>query len=76
MRKWIPYIMYFGFLLLNVITGILLISGISGPIYYEDPINFSPLSYTDLLLLIAFNIPALIIVTMSIRKTKNQKDDE
>jgi len=75
MRKWIPYVVFLGFFLWNIITGILLITGISPPIYYEDPIGFAPLTFTDLLLLVALNIPALIIIGISIFKTKNQPED-
>ena len=76
MKKWIPYIGFLGFFLMNVIAGILLISGITPPLYYEDPIGFVPLSYLDLLLLIALNIPALIILSLAMVKTKKQKNDQ
>jgi hypothetical protein len=76
MKKWIPYVGFLGFFLLNVIAGILLISGVTPPLPYEDPIGFAPLTYLDLLLLIALNAPALIIVVLAMIKTKKQKTDQ
>ncbi|MBD3226652.1 MAG: hypothetical protein GF329_00555 [Candidatus Lokiarchaeota archaeon] len=73
MKKWIPYIGFLGFFLINVIAGILLISGITDPIEYATPIGFAPLTYLDLLLLLTLNIPALIIIIIALKKTFNQK---
>ncbi|MHA1268436.1 MAG: hypothetical protein ACTSPY_01495 [Candidatus Helarchaeota archaeon] len=70
MKKWIPYIGFLGFFILNIIAGILLISGITPPLYYEDPPGFAPLTYFDLLILIGLNIPSIIIIILSIKKTR------
>ncbi len=74
MRKWIPIIGFLSFFLINLISGILLISGIVPPLYYEDPPLYIPLTYLDLIFLIGLNLPSLIIVAFAIVKTKNSED--
>lgn len=75
MKKWIPYIGFLGFFLINVVAGILLISGITPPLPYEDPIGFVPLTYFDLMILIALNMPTLIIVIIAMNKTAKQENE-
>jgi len=76
MRKWIPYIGFLGFFAINLIAGILLITGITPPLYYEDPPGFAPLTFLDLLILLGLNIPSLIIIVLSILKTRKLNDNE
>ncbi len=74
--KFLPLVGYLGFFLMQVIIGLLLISGWlpSNPIGLTDPPVYQPLTYLDLLILLAMNIPTFIIVVVAYMKIRDKKD--
>jgi len=73
--KFLPFVGYLGFFLMQVIIGLLLISGwlTSDPVGLTDPPVYQPLTYLDLLILLAMNIPTFIIVVVAGKKIKDKE---
>ena len=74
--KFLPFIGYLGFFLMQVIIGLLLVSGglpLNAVGLTDSPI-YQPLTYLDLLILLAMNIPTFIIVAIAFKKTKAKND--
>jgi len=73
--KFLPFVGYLGFFLMQVIIGLLLIAGLLPPnaIGLTDPPVYQPLTIADLLLLLAMNIPTFIIVVVAFKKIKDKK---
>ncbi len=69
--KYFPFIGYLGFFGMYIVLGIVLISGISIPQTHGlvDLPVYQALSYFDLLILLAMNIPTFIIVGFALKKT-------
>lgn len=74
--KWIPFIGYLGFFLMQIIVGLLLIGGLMPVKTYglRNLPNYQPLTYLDLLILLSFNIPTFIIIVIAIKKTLNNEE--
>jgi len=74
--KFLPLIGYLGFFLMQVIIGLLLVSGWlpSPTVGLIDPPLYQPLTYLDLLILLAMNIPTFIIVIIAYVKIRDKKD--
>lgn len=74
--KFLPLVGYLGFFLMQVIIGLLLISGWlpSSTVGLIDPPIYQPLTYLDLLILLAMNIPTFIIVVVAYMKIRDKKD--
>jgi hypothetical protein len=74
--KLLPFVGYLGFFLMQVIIGLLLVSGLLPPnaIGLTDPPVYQPLTIVDLLLLLAMNIPTFIIVVVAFKKIKDKKE--
>ena len=72
--KFLPFIGYLGFFLMQVIIGLLLVSGWLPPnaVGLTDPPVYQPLTYLDLLILLAMNIPTFIIVAIAFKKIRNR----
>ncbi|MFW9952671.1 MAG: hypothetical protein ACFFKA_21325 [Candidatus Thorarchaeota archaeon] len=73
--KYLPLMGYLGFFLMQVVIGLLLVSGLltSVPIGLIDPPLYQPLTFIDLLILLFMNIPTFIIVVIAFKKIKGQK---
>ena len=73
--KFLPFVGYLGFFLMQVIIGVLLVSGLLPPnaVGLTDPPVYQPLTIVDLILLIAMNIPTFIIVVVAFKKIKDKK---
>ena len=73
--KFLPFVGYLGFFLMQVIIGILLVAGWLPPnaIGLTDPPVYQPLTIVDLLLLLAMNIPTFIIVVVAFKKIEDKK---
>ena len=74
--KFLPLVGYLGFFLMQVIIGLLLVSGWlpSSTVGLVDPPLYQPLTYIDLLILLAMNIPTFIIVVVAYMKIRDKKD--
>jgi len=74
--KLLPFVGYLGFFLMQVIIGLLLVSGLLPPnaVGLTDPPVYQPLTIVDLLLLLAMNIPTFIIVVVAFKKIKDKKE--
>ncbi len=74
--KFLPLVGYLGFFLMQVIIGLLLVSGWlpSSTVGLIDPPLYQPLTYIDLLILLAMNIPTFIIVVVACMKIRDKKD--
>ena len=74
--KFLPFVGYLGFFLMQVIIGLLLVSGWLPPnaVGLTDPPIYQPLTYSDLLILLAMNIPTFIIVAIAFKKIKDRND--
>ena len=74
--KLLPFVGYLGFFLMQVIIGLLLVSGLLPPnaVGLTDPPVYQPLTIVDLLLLLAMNIPTFIIVVVAYMKIRDKKD--
>ena len=74
--KFLPFVGYLGFFLMQVIVGLLMISGWlpSNAVGLTDPPVYQPLTYLDLLILLAMNIPTFIIVVVAYKKIRDKKD--
>jgi len=74
--NYLPFIGYLGFFLMQVIIGVLLASGLlpSNAVGLTDPPVYQPLTYLDLLILLAMNIPTFIIVVVAYKKIRDKKD--
>lgn len=72
--KFLPFVGYLGFFLMQVIIGLLLVSGWlpSNPIGLTDPPVYQPLTYLDLLILLAMNIPTFLIVAIAFKKIRDK----
>ena len=72
--KFLPFVGYLGFFLMQVIIGILLVSGWlpSNPIGLTDPPVYQPLTYLDLLILLTLNIPTFIIIAIAFKKIRDK----
>lgn len=72
--KILPLIGYLGFFLIQVIIGLLLVSGLlpSDTAGILDPPIYQPLSYIDLLILLAMNIPTFIIIIIALKRIFNK----
>ena len=75
--KFLPLIGYLGFFLMQVIIGLLLIFGglPSNPTGLIDPPIYQPLTFLDLLILLAMNIPTFIIVGIAFKKIQDKKEN-
>jgi len=73
--KFLPFVGYLGFFLMQVIIGLLLVAGWLPPnaIGLTDPPVYQPLTIVDLLLLLAMNIPTFIIIVVAFKKIKDKK---
>lgn len=73
--KFLPFVGYLGFFLMQIIIGLLMISGWlpSPSVGLIDPPIYQPLTYLDLLFLLAMNIPTFIIVAIAFKKIKDKK---
>ncbi len=73
--KFLPFVGYLGFFLMQVIIGLLMISGWlpSNAVGLTDPPVYQPLTYVDLLILLAMNIPTFIIVAIAFKKIRDKK---
>ena len=74
--KLLPFVGYLGFFLMQVIIGLLLVSGLLPPnaVGLTDPPVYQPLTIVDLILLLAMNIPTFIIVVVAFKKIKDKKE--
>ena len=74
--KFLPFIGYMGFFLMQIIIGLLLVSGLLPPnaVGLTDPPVYQPLTIVDLLLLLAMNIPTFIIIVVAFKKIKDKKE--
>ena len=74
--KFLPFVGYLGFFLMQVIIGLLLVAGLLPPnaVGLTDPPVYQPLTIVDLLLLLAMNIPTFIIVVAAFKKIKDKKE--
>ena len=74
--RFLPFFGYLGFFLMQVIVGLLMISGWlpSNAVGLTDPPVYQPLTYIDLLILLAMNIPTFIIVVVAYKKIRDKKD--
>jgi len=74
--KFLPFVGYLGFFLMQVIIGLLLISRLlpSVSLGLIDPPSYQPLTYIDLILLLAMNIPTFIIVGIAFKKIRNKEE--
>jgi len=72
--KFLPFVGYLGFFLMQVIIGLLLVSGSlpSVTIGLTDPPMYQPLTYIDLIILLAMNIPTFIIVAIAFKKIRDK----
>jgi hypothetical protein len=72
--RFLPFIGYLGFFLMQIIIGLLLISGLLPPITLGlvDPPLYQPLTYIDLIILLAMNIPTFIIVAIAFKKIREK----
>lgn len=72
--KILPFVGYLGFFLMQVIIGLLLVSGWlpSNPIGLTDPPVYQPLTYLDLLILLTLNIPTFIIIAIAFKKIRDK----
>jgi hypothetical protein len=72
--KFLPFVGYLGFFLMQVIIGLLLVSGWlpSNPIGLTDPPVYQPLTYLDLLILLTLNIPTFIIIAIAFKKIRDK----
>ncbi|NVM17101.1 MAG: hypothetical protein HWN80_05245 [Candidatus Lokiarchaeota archaeon] len=72
--KFLPFIGYLGFFLMQVIIGLLLISGLLPSVTTGliDPPLYQPLTYFDLIILLAMNIPTFIIVVIAFKKIREK----
>jgi len=72
--KFLPIVGYLSFFLMQVIIGLLLISGLLPPVTLElaDPPLYQPLTYFDLLILLVMNIPTFLIVVIAFKKIRNK----
>ncbi|MHA1509510.1 MAG: hypothetical protein ACTSO6_12490 [Promethearchaeota archaeon] len=73
--KFLPFVGYLGFFLMQIIIGLLLVAGWLPPnaIGLTDPPVYQPLTIVDLLILLAMNIPTFIIVVVAFKKIKVKK---
>ena len=73
--KFLPFVGYLGFFLMQIIIGLLLVAGWLPPnaIGLTDPPVYQPLTIADLLILLAMNIPTFIIVVVAFKKIKVKK---
>ena len=73
--KFLPFVGYLGFFLMQVIIGLLLVSGLLPPntVGLTDPPIYQPLTIVDLLILLAMNIPTFIIVAVAFKKIEDKK---
>jgi len=73
--KFLPFVGYLGFFLMQVIIGLLLVSEWlpSNAVGLTDPPVYQPLTYLDLLILLAMNIPTFIIVAIAFKKIRDRK---
>ena len=73
--KFLPFVGYLGFFLMQVIIGLLMISGLLPPnaVGLTDPPVYQPLTYVDLLILLTMNIPTFIIVVVAFKKMKDRE---
>lgn len=69
--QFLPVVGYLGFFLLYIVLGILLISGVllPNPSFVTDPPMYQSLTYVDLLILLAFNIPTFFIVVIAVKRS-------
>ena len=74
--KFLPFVGYLGFFLMQIIIGLLLVAGWLPPnaIGLTDPPVYQPLTIADLLILLAMNIPTFIIVVVAFKKIKVKKE--
>ena len=74
--KFLPLVGYWGFFLMQVKIGFLLISvWLPSPtVGLIVPPLYQPLTYLDLLILLAMNIPTFIIVVVAYMKIRDKKD--
>ena len=72
--KYLPFVGYLGFFLMQIILGFLLVSGLLPSVTTGliDPPLYQPLTYLDLLILLAMNIPTFIIVAIAIKKIRDK----
>ncbi len=73
--KYLPFVGYLGFFLMQIIIGLLLISGSLPPVTLglTDPPLYQDLTYIDLLVLLSMNIPTFLIVAIAFKKIRNKK---
>ena len=73
--KYLPLIGYLGFFVMQIVIGLLLVSGwlTSDPVGLIDPPLYQPLTFIDILILLFMNIPTFVIVAIAFKKIKGQK---
>lgn len=73
--QWLPIIGYVGFFMLYIVLGVLLISGVLVPNLstVTDAPLYEPLTYVDLLILLAMNIPTFAILSLAVKRTMNKQ---
>ncbi|MGY5857741.1 MAG: hypothetical protein RTU63_00110 [Candidatus Thorarchaeota archaeon] len=73
--QWLPIICYVGFFMLYIVLGVLLISGVFVPDLstVTDAPLYEPLTYVDLLILLAMNIPTFAILSLAVKRTMNKQ---
>ena len=74
---WLPFVGYIGFFLLYIVLGVLLISGvlIPDPSTVTDAPLYEPLTYFDLLILLAMNIPTFAILSLAVKRLRISTKD-
>lgn len=70
---YLPMAGYLGFFLLQLVLGIILITNIMPPVLTPGYPVYDPLTFPDLFILLAFNIPTFYLIYLALKKTKAQK---
>ena len=70
--RWLPLVGYVSFFLIYIVLGILLISGVlvPDPSTVTDAPLYEPLTYFDLLILLAMNIPTFAILLLAAKRLR------
>ena len=75
--RLLPIVGYLGFFLLYIVLGLLLISGglLPDPSFVTDPPLYQPLTYVDLLILLAMNIPTIFVLAVAVKRSNSVRED-